>query len=72
MKYLIRGYYTYNAIWSATVGEELQCAREVGNVKDGYTISVLRGSDVVGFLLQKISRINTSDAWNITQHMLIM
>ena len=35
-------------IWSATVREELQCAREVRNAKDRYTISGLRGSDVVG------------------------
>ena len=40
----IRGYHIYNAIWSAAVREELQCAREVGNAKDGYTIFVLQGS----------------------------
>ena len=51
------GYHVYNAIWSATVGDELECAREVGNVKDAYAISVLQGSDVVGHLPQKISRI---------------
>ena len=37
----ICGYHVYNAIWSATIREELQCAREVGDVKDGYTISVI-------------------------------
>ena len=26
----IRGYYIYNAIWCATVGEELQCAKKLG------------------------------------------
>ena len=61
----IRGYHIYNAIWSATVGEELQCAREVGKVKDGYAISVLQGSDVVGHLPQKISTINKSGGWII-------
>ena len=61
----IGGYHIYNAIWSATVREKLQCAREVGDAKDQYTTSVLRGSDVVGRLLQKISRISTSSGWNI-------
>ena len=44
------GYYIYNAIWSVTVREELQYAREVGNAKDGYTISIIQGSDVVEHL----------------------
>ena len=58
-------------IWSATVGEELQCTREVGNVKEGHTISVLQGSGVIGHLPQKIPRINTSGGWNTMQHILI-
>ena len=33
----IYGYHIYNAIWSVTAGEELQCAREIENAKDGYT-----------------------------------
>ena len=57
-----RGYHIYNAIWSGTVGEELQCAREIENVKDRYAISILKGSDVVGYLPQNISRINTSNS----------
>ena len=61
----IGGYHIYNAIWSATVREKLQCAREVGDAKDQYTTSVLRGSDIVGCLLQKISRINTNSGWTI-------
>ena len=31
------GYHIYNAIWSVTVGEELQYAIEIENAKDGYT-----------------------------------
>ena len=30
----ICGYHIYNAIWTATVREKLQCAREVGDAKD--------------------------------------
>ena len=26
----IRGYHVYDAMWSATVGEELQCIRKLG------------------------------------------
>ena len=32
-------YQVYNVIWSATVEEEFQYAREVGNAKDRYLIS---------------------------------
>ena len=35
-KKCICGYYVYNTFWSATVGEELQCAKKLGNVKDRY------------------------------------
>ena len=44
----IHGYHIYNGCWSAIVGEKLQCAKEVGNAKDRYAISVLQGPDVVG------------------------
>ena len=50
----IHGYYVYNAICNVTVRKELQCGREIGNVKDGYTISILQGSNVLGCLLQNI------------------
>ena len=51
----IRGYQIYNAIWDAiyAVREELQCAREVENVKDGYVISILQDSDVLDHLPQR-------------------
>ena len=56
-----------NAIWSATVREKLQCAREVQNAKDGYAISVLQVSVVVGHLPQKISTI-ISYKWQLEYH----
>ena len=34
------GYHIYNAIWSVTVREELQYAREIENAMDGYTNNV--------------------------------
>ena len=48
----ICGYHIYNAIWSATVGEELQCA------KDKYAISILQGPDVVARALISIDFYN--------------
>ena len=52
----IRGYHVYNDIWTAIV-EELEYSREVGNAKDRYAVSILRGSDIVGHLPQKISKV---------------
>ena len=57
LSFCIQGYHIYNAIWSAIVKEELPCTRDVGNAKGRYAISVLRGSNVVGHLPQKICRI---------------
>ena len=56
-------YMTITFTRSTTVGEQLQCATEVGNAiyaKDRCIISSLQGSDAVANLPQKISRINTS------------
>ena len=37
----ICGYHVYNTFWSATVGEELQCAKKLGNVKDRYVTIII-------------------------------
>ena len=57
LSFCICGYHVYNDIWMAILGEELECAREVGNTKDRYAVSILQGSDIVGHLPQKISRV---------------
>ena len=54
------GYRIYNAIWSVTIGEELQCAREVRNVKHRYTIYVLRSSDIASGALTCIQLHNSN------------
>jgi len=51
----IRGYHVYNAIWTASVGEELPCRREVTNAIDQYAVAVVKDSQVVGHLPLKIS-----------------
>ena len=40
----IRGYHIYQEIWTATVGEILECCREAGNLIDPYAVAVVRGT----------------------------
>ena len=47
----------YQENWSATVGEELVCQRETGNIRDAFAVSVIRASEVVGHIPRKISCI---------------
>ena len=54
----VRGYHVYGEIWSATLGEELLCVSEVGNVVDRYAVAVKKDSgETVGHLPQKILRM---------------
>ena len=53
----IRGFHEYQAIWKPINGEELYCCRENGNTSDPYTISVMKGREVVGHVPRKISRM---------------
>ena len=46
----------YNDIWTTIVGE-LKFAREANNAKDRYVVSILQSSDIVRYLLQKISSL---------------
>lgn len=61
MESCVRGYHIYKAIWSASLGEELQCQRETGNSSDLYAVVVLKDSTTVGHLHvpRKISQICT-------------
>ena len=39
---MVRGYYIYKEVWEAAVGEELECKREVNNVRTpGILLTVL-------------------------------
>jgi len=57
----VRGYhiYTYIAIWTAALGEELECVREVTNSRDRYAVAVIKGGVIIGPLPRKISRIRS-------------
>ena len=54
---MVRGYHKYKDIWDATVGEQLQCQRENGNIHDIYAVSVQKSGVVVGYVPRKISSI---------------
>ena len=52
----IRGYHVYSENWTAALGEELFCERDIGNVIDRYAVAVKKDSgETVGHLPQKIS-----------------
>jgi len=54
----IRGYHVYGEVWTAVLGEQLYCEREVGNVVDQYAVAVKNDAGtIVGHLPQKISRL---------------
>ena len=53
----IRGYHIYRDIWTAAIGEELDCVRESGNMRDRYAGAVKRAGVTVGHLPQKNSRV---------------
>ena len=53
----MRGYHAYKDIWTAVVGEELPCQREVGNRVDVFAVAVMRGETVVGHVPKKISSV---------------
>ena len=59
LQWCVRGYHIYKEEWEAAVGEELKCEREKNNVKDPYTVAVVRENVIVGHLPQKIPRIST-------------
>ena len=54
----IRGYHVYQTIWAPTIGEELNCRREMANIVDRYAIGVCKLDDtLVGHLPRKITTI---------------
>jgi len=52
----IRGYHMYGEVWTAVLGEQFYCEREVGNIVDRYAVAVKNNAGtIVGHLPQKIS-----------------
>ena len=53
----VRGYHVYKQIWQASIGEELECRRQISNVVDRYAVCTMKDDEIVGHLPQKISRL---------------
>ena len=51
----VRGHHIYKVVWSPSLGEVLQCTRELENTKECYTLTVVRRSTVVGHIPQDCS-----------------
>ena len=48
---VVRGHHIYKHTWSSVHGKELHCKRNIGNVHDLYTVSVLKhGTGIVSHL----------------------
>ncbi len=52
---MVRGYNAYKNIWTAVVGEELPCQREIANPRDPFAVAVLKHEAIVGHVPRKIS-----------------
>ena len=53
----IRDYRVYRAIWTAAVGEKLECKREPSNSRDRYTVAVVKDEVVMRHVPKKISKL---------------
>ena len=54
---VIRGHHVYKDIWIPVTGEELICQHEIGNLRDPFAVSVLKGATIVGHVPHRISAI---------------
>ena len=52
-----RGHHVYKSVWHPTIGEELDCRREVTNPSDRYAVAVVKDGTIVGHLPKKLSRL---------------
>ena len=47
---MVRGYHVYRDIWSASLDEELVCAREPDNYSDLFAVAAVRSEVTVGHI----------------------
>ena len=58
MSCVIRGYHVYKTVWTAILGEELECRREVNNSVDRYAVGVYKlDGTLVGHLPQRLTTL---------------
>lgn len=51
------GYHYYQDIWNPAIGEQFECAQDVGNPHDRYAVAILKERVVVGHVPRKISTL---------------
>ena len=60
IEYLITGYHTYKDNWQYTIGEEVRCERETGNVHDpAYAVRLTKGQMTIGHIPRDLSKTCT-------------
>ena len=52
---VVDGCHVYKEIWDASIDEELVCARELTNIRDPFTIAIIKSDQTVGHVLLKSS-----------------
>ena len=46
----VRGHHIYKSVWTPIISEELDCVREINNIRDRYTVAVVKNNEIVGHL----------------------
>ena len=54
---MVRGYYIYNSIWEAYIGEELSCQCDEANPHNPYAVAVMKSTKIVGHPPRKVSTL---------------
>ena len=54
---VIRGHHIYKDVRTPVIGEELICQYELGNLRDPFALSLVKGTTIVGHVPRKISTI---------------
>ena len=55
----VRGYYIYQLIWDASIGEMLRCKSDSHNSHDRYVISVMKDELLLAIYLETISDVQS-------------
>ncbi len=53
---MVRGYHTYQSVWTAVVGEELPCQLETVNPRDPFAVAVLK-DEAISFVRAYVQAI---------------
>ena len=54
---VIRGHHIYKDVRTPVIDQEMICQRELGNLRDPFAVSLVKGTTIVGHVPRKISVI---------------